>query len=55
VKLTTALSSAGAVLGIYYGVSKRKSFWTTAGFTILFSIGGAAIGTFYNAIQNDNL
>ena len=50
-KITSALSSLGAVYGIYYGVSKKKSFWTTAGFTILFSIGGAALGAPYNAIK----
>ena len=51
-KVSTALSSLGAVAGIYYGVSNKKSFWTTAGFTILFAIGGAALGTAYNAISN---
>lgn len=43
--LTTGLSSVGAIGGIAYGVSKNKSFWTTAGFAILFAIGGAALGT----------
>jgi hypothetical protein len=50
--VTSALSSVGAIGGIYYGVSQKKSFWTTIGFTILFSIGGAAIGTTINAIKN---
>jgi hypothetical protein len=49
-QLTSALSSGGAVLGIYYGISKNKSFWTTAGFAILFSLGGAALGTFINTV-----
>lgn len=46
----SALASVGAVVGIYYGVSKRKSFWVTAGFTILFSVGGAALGATYQSI-----
>jgi hypothetical protein len=49
--ITSALSSIGAIGGIYYGVSQRKSFWTTIGFTILFSISGAAIGTTIQAIK----
>jgi hypothetical protein len=53
--VTSALTSLGAVYGIYYGVTKRKSFWTTAGFTILFSIGGAALGTAYNAITDKTI
>jgi hypothetical protein len=51
-KVTSALSSAGAIVGIYYGVSKGKSFWTTAGFAILFSFGGAALGVTYNSLFN---
>jgi hypothetical protein len=47
----TALSSLGAVGGIAYGVSKQKSFWTTAGFAILFAIGGAALGTTYKVLK----
>ena len=53
-RLSSALSSLGAVAGIAYGVSNRKSFWTTAGFAILFAIGGAALGTAYNSITNQN-
>jgi hypothetical protein len=49
--LTSALTSVGAVGGIAYGVSKKKSFWTTIGFTILFSIGGAALGTAIQSIK----
>lgn len=49
---STALSSVGAIVGIVYGISKKKSFWTTAGFTILFAIGGAALGSAYNAIKD---
>ena len=51
-RVSAALSSIGAVTGIWYGVSQKKSFWTTAGFAILFSIGGAALGTAYNALTD---
>jgi len=51
-KVSAALTSLGAVAGIWYGVSQRKSFWTTAGFAILFSVGGAALGTAYNALND---
>jgi hypothetical protein len=47
----TALSSLGAVGGIAYGVSKQKSFWTTAGFAILFAIGGSALGIAYQSLK----
>jgi hypothetical protein len=50
--LSPTLSSVGAIAGIYYGVKNKKSFWTTVGFTILFSIGGAAIGTTISSITN---
>ena len=53
-KLTSALSSFGAVAGIFYGVKQNKSFWTTAGFAILFSIGGAALGTGINYIYKND-
>jgi hypothetical protein len=45
------LISLGAVGGIAYGVSKQKSFWTTAGFAILFAIGGAALGMTYQSLK----
>jgi len=51
-KVSSALSSLGAVGGIYYGVTKSKGFWTTAGFAILFAIGGAALGNAYESITN---
>ena len=51
VNATSGLSSLGAVLGIYYGVSKGKGFWATAGFTLLFSIGGAALGNAYESFK----
>ena len=46
-----ALTSLGAVAGLYYGVTKNKGFWGTAGFTLLFAIGGAALGHFYNSVK----
>jgi lipoprotein signal peptidase len=46
-----ALTSLGAVAGLYYGVTKNKGFWGTAGFTLLFAIGGAALGNFYDAVK----
>ena len=49
--VTKSLSSLGAVLGIYYGVSKSKGFWATAGFTILFAVGGASIGKAYEYLK----
>jgi hypothetical protein len=52
-RVSSALTSVGAVYGIYYGVSKGKSFWTTAGFTILFAIGGAALGAAYHAVTDN--
>lgn len=44
-KVSSAFTAIGAIGGMAYGVSKHKSFWTTAGFTILFAIAGAAAGT----------
>ena len=52
-QVSSALSSLGAVAGIAYGVSQKKSFWTTAGFVILFAIGGAALGNAYSAIKDN--
>lgn len=48
----TALTSIGAIVGIFYGVSKRLPFAATAGLTILFAIGGAALGTAYEAMKD---
>ena len=42
--ISGGLSSVGAIIGVFYGVSQRKSVWTTAGLTILFALGGAAAG-----------
>ena len=49
-KVGTAFTTIGAIGGLAYGVSKHKQFWTTAGFTILFAIAGAAVGTAVNTI-----
>ena len=49
-KVGTALTTIGAIGGLAYGVSQRKSFWTTAGFTILFAVVGAAAGVAVNTI-----
>ena len=51
-KITPTLISAGAMGGLLYGIYKQKSFWTTAGFTLLFAFGGAALGTTYEAIKS---
>jgi len=51
-QVSKSLSSLGAVAGLYYGVTKNKGFWGTAGFTLLFAIGGAALGSFYESIKN---
>ena len=50
-EVSKALTSLGAVAGIYYGVTKNKGFWATAGFTLLFAIGGSALGNFYNYVK----
>jgi|688.fasta_scaffold00438_85 hypothetical protein len=50
--VTGALTSVGALGGLTYAVTKGKSFWITAGFTILFAIGGGAIGTAYEAFYS---
>lgn len=51
--VTTGLTSVGAIGGIAYGVSKNKSFWTTAGFAIIFAIAGAGLGTAIKMVKND--
>jgi hypothetical protein len=50
-EVSKALTSIGAVTGLYYGVTKNKGFWGTAGFTLLFAIGGVALGKFYESIK----
>jgi len=51
--LSSGLSSVGAIIGVFYGVTKRKSVWTTAGITILFAIGGAAAGVAIKQFSNN--
>lgn len=53
-QVKSALTSIGAIAGIYYGISKQKSFWVTAGVTLLFSLGGAALGHAYETISEKN-
>jgi hypothetical protein len=49
---TQILTSLGALGGIVYGVTKAQGFWATAGYTLLFSIGGAALGNAIEAARN---
>jgi len=51
-ELKQPLTSAGAVGGIIYGISKQKGFWVTAGYTLLFAVAGAMLGTAINSAQN---
>jgi hypothetical protein len=51
--ITTGLTSVGAIGGIAYGVSKGKSFLTTAGFAIIFAIAGAGVGTAIKMIKSE--
>jgi len=46
--VTSGLSSIGAIGGIAYAVSKRKTFWVTATYGLVFAIAGAAVGTIIN-------
>ncbi len=48
-KITNTLTSAGAVGGIIYGISKQKGFWATAGYTLLFAVAGGMLGTAINS------
>lgn len=50
-EVSKSLTSLGAIAGLYYGVTKNKGFWGTAGFTLLFAIGGTALGHFYNSVK----
>jgi hypothetical protein len=49
-KVTAVLTSAGAVYGIWLGTKGQKGFWQTAGMALLFSFGGAALGTVYETV-----
>ena len=51
-KLTAVLTSAGAVYGIYAGTKGAKGFWQTAGMALLFSFGGAALGTVIETVAS---
>jgi hypothetical protein len=51
--ITSGLTSVGAISGIAYGVSKKKSLWTTAGFAIIFAIAGAGLATAIKMVKND--
>ena len=42
----------GAMAGIFYGISKKHSFWGIAGFSVLFAAGGAAVCIAYQKIKN---
>lgn len=48
---TATFGSLGAIVGIWYGVSKNKGFWATAGYTILFAIGGTALSSVYQSTK----
>ena len=50
-EVSKALTSVGAVAGLYYGVTRNKGFWGTAGFTLLFALSGVAVGKFYESIK----
>jgi hypothetical protein len=50
-EVSKALTSLGAVAGLYYGVTRNKGFWGTAGFTLLFALSGVALGKFYESIK----
>ena len=52
-KSINGIGSLGAIVGIYYGVTKSKGFWGTAGFALLFALGGVAVGKVYESIKND--
>jgi hypothetical protein len=51
--ISTGLTSVGAITGIAYAVSKKKSLWTTAGFAIIFAIAGAGLATAIKMVKND--
>jgi hypothetical protein len=50
--ITPALTSVGALGGIGYAVSKKHSFWATAGFCIVFAITGFGIGKLIESVNN---
>ena len=44
IDFTRALTSVGALGGIAYGISKSKSFWVMAGYSVIFALTGYAVG-----------
>jgi hypothetical protein len=52
-KTAPALTQIGAIAGLFYGVSKQKPFWTTAGLTLLFAVGGTVLGMTYDSIKKN--
>jgi len=51
-KMVNGAGSLGAIIGIYYGVSKGKGFWHVAGYSILFALGGVALEKVYQSLKN---
>jgi hypothetical protein len=49
--LTPALTSVGALVGIGYAVSKKHSFWITAGSCIVFAIIGFGTGKLIESVN----
>lgn len=47
--IAKTLTTVSALAGLGYAVSKKKSFWMTAGITVLAAIAGAGAGS---AIQS---
>ena len=48
--LQYGLGSLGFAGGLWYAYKKEKGFWGYLGFSILFSIGGSALGYFTGSI-----
>jgi hypothetical protein len=42
----------GAMAGIFYGISKKHSFWGIAGYSVLFAAAGAGVGLAYQKLKN---
>jgi hypothetical protein len=51
---TKSLTSIGALVGVFYGIKKQKSFWGTASYVLIFSLAGATIGFGINQFKNEN-
>ena len=50
-KTTMVLSSIGALGGLYYAFTKKKSFWGYVGFFVLGSIAGSLAGKVVTSIK----